>query len=33
MRKIAPFLSLRWWTLHLAGIAAVYAAGHFLLGR
>jgi hypothetical protein len=32
MRKLAPFLTLRWWILHTAGIAAVYAAGHLLFG-
>jgi hypothetical protein len=33
MKKIAPFLTARWWVLHLAGVAAVYAAGNILFGR
>lgn len=33
MRTYAPFLTPRWWLLHAAGIAAVYAAGALLLGR
>jgi hypothetical protein len=32
MRKIAPFLTFRWWLLHTAAVAAVYAAGRFLAG-
>ena len=33
MKKYAPFLTPRWWVLHTAGIAAVYAIGHLLLAR
>lgn len=32
MRKYAPFLTTRWWLLHLAAITAVYTLGHLLLG-
>ncbi len=30
--KFAPFLTFRWWLLHTAAIAAVYAAGQILTG-
>lgn len=33
MKKIAPFLSTRWWVLHAAAIATVYACGHLVFGR
>jgi hypothetical protein len=33
MKKYAPFPTTRWWVLHTFTIAAVYAAGHLLLGR
>lgn len=33
MRKYAPFLTARWWALHVLGVTAVYIAGHLLLGR
>lgn len=32
VKKYAPFLTPRWWLLHTAAVAAVYAAGHILLG-
>lgn len=32
MRKYAPFLTARWWLLHLVAISAVYTLGHLLLG-
>ena len=32
VKKYAPFLTTRWWILHMVAIAAVYAAGHFLVG-
>lgn len=32
VRKFAPFLTFRWWLLHAAAVAAVYTAGHLLLG-
>jgi hypothetical protein len=32
VRKFAPFLTFRWWLLHTAAIAAVYAAGNMLAG-
>ena len=32
VRKFAPFLTFRWWLLHTAAIAAVYAAGYILWG-
>jgi hypothetical protein len=32
VKKYAPFPTARWWVLHCAAIAAVYAAGHLLLG-
>ena len=32
IRKFAPFLTFRWWLLHTAAIAAVYAAGNILAG-
>ena len=31
--KFAPFLTFRWWLLHTVAVAAVYTAGHLLLGR
>jgi hypothetical protein len=31
VKKYAPFLSVRWWILHTAAVAAVYAAGNLLL--
>jgi len=33
MKRYAPFPTPRWWLLHTAAIAAVYALGHLLLGR
>ena len=32
VRKFAPFLTFRWWLLHTAAVAAVYAAGNMLAG-
>jgi hypothetical protein len=32
MRKLAPFPSARWWTLHAAAIAGVYAIGRLVFG-
>lgn len=32
VKKFAPFLTTRWWILHTAAVAAVYAAGHLLMG-
>jgi hypothetical protein len=32
VRHYAPFLTSRWWLLHTAAIAAVYAVGHWLFG-
>ena len=32
VKKFAPFLTARWWILHTVAIAAVYAAGHLLMG-
>ena len=32
VKKYAPFLTARWWVLHTAAIAAVYTAGHILMG-
>ena len=31
-KKFAPFLTVRWWFLHTLAVAAVYAAGHLMLG-
>ncbi len=31
-RNLTPFLSARWWLLHLIVIAAVYTLGHLLWG-
>ena len=31
VKKYAPFLYTRWWILHTAAVAAVYAAGAVLL--
>jgi len=33
MKKYAPFPTARWWVLHFAAIAAVYAAGHLAFAR
>jgi hypothetical protein len=32
MKTYAPFLTTRWWVLHAAAIAAVYAAGRVFFG-
>jgi hypothetical protein len=32
LKKLAPFLTVRWWILHSLAIAAVYTAGHLLFG-
>jgi hypothetical protein len=32
MKKYAPFPTARWWVLHAAAIATVYAAGRVFFG-
>jgi hypothetical protein len=32
VKKIAPFISFRWWLLHTIGITVIYTVGHLVFG-